>query len=464
LEIPRQCWFLLATTRRRAHPGGSVDPTAFSTAGKPPCRSPSRPPSPSPPKTATAWTHSPEPHRRPRPWPAAAASSCGLPPRTAPPTARSPPTWAATDTPSACGAPASPPTACPACRTPRARAARPAFPPEQRATVIALASELPDRQGCPATRWTLDELAARLVNEYAAEAASRSTVARILHAADLKPHRSAYWLNSHDPDFAAIAQAVGRLYVQAPALARQGHLVLSADEKCGMQVLQRLHPTRPAVPGHPERRERDYVRHGTRALIASFAVPTGEVVWDLGLTRTNDDFAAHLLHALRHFAAWHQITWVVDNLNTHYSLQACEVLAAVNGRPFWPGALRTGAQRRAFLSDPDYPFRFVYLPRHGSWLNQVELFFSVLARRFLQRGDFASAAEFEARLGTFLEDYNARQAHPYRWTYTGEPLVRGTPFSQTRRQQQHGRAWFGTHRQPYARFLHPPRPYRRRAA
>jgi transposase len=351
-----------------------------------------------------------------------------------------------------------------ACRTPRGRVARRGFPPQQRATIVALASELPDPDACPATRWSLDELAARLVNEYADEAASRSSVWRILAAADLKPHRSVYWLNSHDPNFGAIARAVGTLYVQARARAEQGHLVLSTDEKSGMQVLQRLHPTQPAQPGHPEKRERDYVRHGTRALIASFAVPTGEVVWDVGPTRTNADFAAHLLHTLQHFAGWRQITWVVDNLNIHWSLQACEILAAINGRSFQPRTLRTGAQRRAFLADPAYPYRFLYLPKHGSWLNQVEWFFSVLARRFLKRGDFASGEEFEARLRAFLEDYNARQAHPYRWTYTGEPLVRGTPFSQTRRQAQQGRAWFGTHRQRYARFLHPPRPYQRRVA
>jgi transposase len=376
---------------------------------------------------------------------------------------RLPWTSGATGTPSACGGRGSSPTASPACKTPRAPAARLAFPPELRATVVALACELPDAQDCPATRWTLDELAARLVNQYAAEAASRTTVWRILQAADLKPHRSVYWLNSHDPDFDALARTVGRLYVQAPALAAQGHLVLSTDEKGGMQVLQRLHPTQPARPGHPEKRERDYVRHGTRTLIASFAVPTGEVVWDVGPRRTNDDFAAHLGHTLRHFAGWRQVTWVVDNLNTHWSLQACEILAAVNGRPFLPRELRTGAQRRAFLSDPDYPHRFLYLPKHGSWLNQVELFFSVLARRLLKRGDFASAAAFAERLRRFLDEYNAHHAHPYRWTYVGEPLVRATPFSQTRRQEQHGRAWFGTHRQRFQRFLHHPRPYKRRA-
>src|SRR6516165_228235 len=111
-------------------------------------------------------------------------------PPVTPPTGASPPRWAVTDTPSACGAPASSPAACRACKTRRARADRLAFPPEQRATVLALASELPDGQGCPATRWTLDELATRLVNEYAEQAASRSTGWRILEAADLKPHKS----------------------------------------------------------------------------------------------------------------------------------------------------------------------------------------------------------------------------------------------------------------------------------
>ena len=233
----------------------------------------------------------------------------------------------------------------PACRTPRGPAGPGPFPPDDRLRVVALASSTPGDHGRAATRWSLDELAATLLNAAHARAVSRATVWRILGAADLKPHKSVYWLNSHDPDFDAIARAVCRLYVEAPALHRQGHLVLCTDEKAGLQVLQRSHPTRPAGPGRPERRERDYVRHGTRALLASFAVPTGEVVWDVGPTRTSDDFAAHLVHALDHFAGWSRITWVVDNLNTHWSLQACELLAAVNGRPFCPSALRAGWRR-----------------------------------------------------------------------------------------------------------------------
>ena len=85
---------------------------------------------------------------------------------------------------------------------------------------------------------------------------------------------------------------------------------------------------------------------------------------------------------------------------------------------------------------------FHFTPIHGSWLNQVELWFSVLARRYLKRGDFCSPEDFETRLLDYLDVYNTHHAHPYRWTYTGQPLVRATPFSQTRRQQRQGRAWF----------------------
>lgn len=406
----------------------------------------------------------PGPVPLPRRWPSAAASSCGPPPLTVRPTRSSPPIWTAIATPLVSGANALPSTVSLACKTPRGPVDPGLFPPQDRLAVLTLASERTADHDCPATRWSLDELAYRLVNEAAAEAMSRATVWRILHDADLKPHRSVYWLNSHDPDFDAKAKAICGLYVQSPTLSQHGELVICTDEKTGMQILQRKYPTRLARPGYPEKREHEYIRHGTRALIASFVVPTGEVVWNLGETRTADDFAAHLRQVVQRFADWTRLTWVVDNLNTHGSLQACELLAALNGRPFSPRALKRGSDRKAFLSDPDYAHRFVFTPKHGSWLNQVELWFSVLARRFLKRGDFAGPAEFEERLGRFLGEYNTRQAHPYRWTYTGEPLVRATPFSQTRRQQRQGRAWFGNRPQRFDRFLYPPRPYKRRVA
>jgi hypothetical protein len=335
------------------------------------------------------------------------------------------------------------------------------FPPDERLEVIALACERTAEHDCPATRWSLDDLARELVNRHSGEAMHRSTIQRILHTADLKPHRSVYWLNSHDGDFDAKAAIICQLYVRSPLLYQQGELIISTDEKCGMQILQRKYPTQLARPGHPEKCEHEYIRPGTHALIASFVVPTGEAVWNLGPTRTSLDFADHLKKVAHQFRDWSRITWVLDNLNTHWGLEACEVLATLSGLAFEPRRLRTGTERKAFLTDPDHRYRFAFTPKHGSWLNRVDLWLSVLARRFLKRGDFASATEFEQRLTAYLQAYNAREKHPYRWTYTGQPLVRATPFCQTRPQQRHGRAWFGTRPRRFDRFLYPPRPYKR---
>jgi transposase len=347
---------------------------------------------------------------------------------------------------------------------PRGPGGRGSFPPSQRLDVISLASSATAEHDRPATGWTLDELATTLINQaHHAAAMSRSTIWRALDDVDLKPHRSVYWLNSHDPDFDAKAREICRLYVQAPAMYQRGHLLICCDEKTGMQVLERKEPTRPGRPGYPARRERDYIRHGTRALIGSFVVATGEVVWDVGPTRTGSDFAAHVRHVARHFPEVQRFDWVVDQLNTHWTLELCRAVAESSGVAPDESSLRRGPQRRAFLSDPSHKHVFHYLPVHGSWLNQIELWFSVLARRWLKRGDFASVEAFETGLRAFLDDYHAHHAHPYRWTYTGEPLVHGIPFGRTRKHQQQGRAWFSPRPQRFERLLYPPRPYMRRA-
>jgi transposase len=337
-----------------------------------------------------------------------------------------------------------------------------AFPPDERLHVLTLASSKTEDHDQPATRWSLDDIAFTIVNEAASRAISRSTIQRILAAADLKPHKSVYWLNSHDPDFDARAQDICQLYRNASALYQQGRLVLSSDEKTGMQILQRKYATQLAQPGKPEKREFEYIRHGTRVLLTSFVVPTGKVVWKLGETRTSLDWVSHLRQVREHYPDMRGYDWIVDNLNTHWSLEVCRLVAEWCEVPFVAQELRCGAQRRAFLSDPQHKVVFHFTPKHGSWLNQVELFFSVLSRQVLRRGDFASVEQFEARLQAWLEKYNESRAHAYRWTYTGEPLVRGTPWEQTLRQRRRGRAWFGRAPRPFERLIHPPRPYHKK--
>ena len=169
---------------------------------------------------------------------------------------------------------------------------------------------------------------------------SGSTIWRILDEADLKPHRRVYWLNSHDPDFDAKAQEICKLYIEAPVMYEQGRLVICCDEKTGMQALGRPHPTQPAEPGKPERRSKTTSDMEHAILIASFIVPTGELIGDLGPTRTSVDFADTLESRGRAVPEIKGFDWVLDNLNTHWSLEVCRVVAQLCDVPFETAACR----------------------------------------------------------------------------------------------------------------------------
>lgn len=370
---------------------------------------------------------------------------------------------------------------------PPAPADRRSFPPQQRLHVLERATqEDPAAAGCPAGSWSLDDLALTILQEAhqqdrlrtqltaAAQAAdagplpesavllqpmSRSTIQRILTEADLKPHKSVYWLNSHAPDFEARARELCRLYLDAPRLWQLGELVISTDEKTGILIRRRKHPTRPLRPGLPRRREHEYIRLGMRQLSASFCVPTGQVAYDLSLTHNGADFVTHLGHAVAELPAATRYHWVLDNNRTHSTPAVCALVAELSGLKLDQRQLKTGPARREWLSDPEHKHVFHFTPVHGSWLNQVEMFFSVLTRRLLRRDDFASVEDFVKRLGEWLGYYNREKAHPYRWTYAGTPLVRDTPFEQTRRQQTQGRAFFSDRSKRYQRLFYPPRPY-----
>ena len=196
----------------------------------------------------------------------------------------------------------------------------------------------------------------------------------------------------------------------------------------GIQALERIAPTKPMAPGQVERREFEYERHGTLSLIANFAVVTGQVVSpSLGPTRTAAYFAAHIARTLDTDpdGVW---LFVVDQLNTHQSETLVRLVAERCGisddlgEKGTTGVLRSMATRAAFLSDPTHRIQFVYVPKHTSWLNQIEIWFSILVRRVLKRGNFASVEELRARMLAFIDYFN-RTAKPFKWTYTGRPLV-----------------------------------------
>jgi transposase len=275
----------------------------------------------------------------------------------------------------------------------------------------------------PIARWSLDELALKLVNDHAAQLMSRSTIHRILSQAALQPHRSRYWLHSDDPDFEAKVLEVARLYLAAPRLYQHGELVICVDEKTGIQALERKYPLKPMQPGRPERREYEYLRHGTRCLLGSWVVATGHVLGDVTARRTRRDFCGHLRRVAAVFADATKVHWVMDNLNTHWSLELCRLIGRLSGVTLRPRALRTGAQRRAFLTDPEHKHVIHFTPKHGSWMNQIEIWFSRLTRQLLHRGNFRSPQDLASQIRDYIAYYNHYHAQPYRWTYTGQPLA-----------------------------------------
>ena len=195
-----------------------------------------------------------------------------------------------------------------------------------------------------------------------------------------------------------------------------------------MQALERLHPTKPAIPGSIERIEFEYVRHGTLCLTANFDVVTGTIIAPtIAETRGNQDFLAHVVRtvSLNASAGW---VFIVDNLDTHRSEELVRWVAGQLGdeqdlgEMSKRGILGSRKSRAAYLSDRTHRIRFAYTPRHASWVNQVELWFSVLSRRFLRRSSFTSLEDLRTRLLAFIGYFNEVLAHPYRWTYTGRPL------------------------------------------
>jgi transposase len=243
-----------------------------------------------------------------------------------------------------------------------------------------------------ASRWTMDALSKQMSAHGVPISASQCW--RICRALDLKPWQVESWMTSHDPDFWEKATDVCGLYLNPP----QNAVIFSVDEKTSIQAKARINPTKPAIPGVPERREFEYERNGTVVLYAALNVHQGDVYGWVTDSTDHYNFITFIWDLIDQTPEGMELHCIVDNLSAHLT-EDTDILLAHNPR-----------------------VHLHFTPTHASWLNQVELFFSILERRLLRRGEFRSVDQLSRRIIGFINDYN-RRAAPFKWTYNGRPLM-----------------------------------------
>jgi transposase len=257
------------------------------------------------------------------------------------------------------------------------------------ATVVV---QSPEKFGWSLARWSVRALSEFLARRFGWDV-SRSSISRFLRSMALKPHRVRYWLNPSDPDFDAKAAKICKLYVSPPA----GTTVLCVDEKPGVQALRRTRACRPMRRGQPTRLEFEYERKGTRNIFAAFNIRNGHVLLWVTPDRTTPMVLSFLDHIARSYRRG-PLVIITDNIST-----------------------RTGDAAAEWLRQ--HPrVRFVFTPKHGSWLNQVEIWFGILTRSALRHRSYASVSDLTTAIYRFGKYWNEVTRKPFDWTYTGRVL------------------------------------------
>jgi transposase len=306
---------------------------------------------------------------------------------------------------------------------------------EQRCRIAALACEAPLKVGRPISQWTEREIADEIVAQGIMEHISPRHAGRLVKKKGLRPHLFRYWLNKvPDEEREEKIKEGCMLYATAPERAKQGEKTISIDEMTGVQALERKYPDLPMQPVAPElpngrdlRQEFEYKRHGTVTCFINLNVATGEVIYpSCGPTRTEIDTLIHIQQLVASDTSVKKWRLMMDNLNTHQSESLVRWIAEMEGIPQEAlgekeknGILKSMKTRAAFLHDPSHKIVFYYTPKHASWMNQVEIFFSILVRKLIKRGNFRSVADLTEQILAFIAYYNRTMAKPFKWTYTG---------------------------------------------
>lgn len=307
------------------------------------------------------------------------------------------------------------------------------FSAEQVARIVATACESPRSCGRPVETWTNRELADEVQRRGIVSSISISQVGRYLRSVQLRPHHRKSWCFTTEKDeavFQAEVCQVCHTYLTAPEAYRQNNTrTVCVDEKTSLAANERRATTKHPLPGQVAKDECQYIRHGTVNLTASWDVVLGQLIQNtIAPTRDAQDFAEHIRRTIASdpSASW---VFVVDNLNTHYGEPLVRLIAELLGidqnelgdKKRRRGILGSTKSRRLFLADPCHRIRFVFLPKHSSWLNQIEVIFGVIQRRVIRYGSFTSPADLTDKLLTFIDYFNRTFAQPMTWTYTGRP-------------------------------------------